>query len=50
MAWLTALAPEWLLGDPPDRGHPVAAFGRWARLGFPGWEAAWARLEAMLWP
>lgn len=38
MAWLTALALEWLLGDPPDRWHPVAGFGRLA---------AWC--EARLW-
>ncbi|MDX8401320.1 MAG: adenosylcobinamide-phosphate synthase CbiB, partial [Mariprofundaceae bacterium] len=33
-----ALLLEWLFGDPPDRWHPVAAFGRWA-----GW------CEAHLW-
>ena len=38
MTAIVALALEWLLGDPPDRWHSVAWFGRWAawceRLGY----------------
>ncbi len=30
MTAIVALALEWLLGDPPNRWHPVAWFGRWA--------------------
>jgi len=30
MTLLLALSLEWLLGDPPNRWHPVAWFGRWA--------------------
>ncbi|MDX8395024.1 MAG: CobD/CbiB family cobalamin biosynthesis protein, partial [Mariprofundaceae bacterium] len=29
MTLLLALILEWLLGDPPNRWHPVAWFGRW---------------------
>ena len=27
---MMALSLEWLIGDPANRWHPVAWFGRWA--------------------
>ncbi|NJO83958.1 MAG: cobalamin biosynthesis protein, partial [Blastochloris sp.] len=32
-ALLIALAADALLGDPPNRWHPVVALGGWMRLG-----------------
>jgi adenosylcobinamide-phosphate synthase len=50
-ALLVALAADALLGDPPNRWHPVVALGGWMRLGERwapesttarlGWGAAW---------
>ncbi len=31
MTLMLALVCEWLVGDPPNRWHPVAWFGRWAQ-------------------